>query len=341
MINIASPLSKAREVAPLARAGANEFYCCVAPEDWRDSYGMVESISRRNNPFAHLSSYGELERVIRNSHKYGVKVHAALNEVYNRDQVDFLVKQVETFHEMGVDAIILGDIASLLAVREADIPVRIFMGTGGTIFNSQTVELYRELGVRRMILPRHLSISEIKTLISKTAGKDGDNPEERTEFEVFIFRGICPYIDGFCRFQHGINETLGRKPRVDLACACKFRIKTIVEGEAPDDDRRREIKHLMSPRQSLTGCGLCGLYDLMKIDRLTSLKIVGREFSSNEKIEDLKLVKKCMDLLVDGPGISRDEYFKFCRKEFVEFFGRECGYKDCYYPELRRYEVMF
>ncbi len=334
MINIASPLSKAREVAPLAKAGADEFYCCVTPKDWRDNYGMVESISRRNNPFAHLSSYGELGRVIRNSHKYGVKVHAALNEVYNRDQIDFLIKQVETFYEMGVDAIILGDIASLLAVRESGIPVRIFMGTGGTIFNSQTVELYRGLGVRRMILPRHLSISEIKAIISKSTR------EEMMEFEVFIFRGLCPYIDGFCRFQHGVNETLGRKPRVDLACACKFRIKTIVEGEAPDSDRRREIKRLMSPRQSLTGCGLCGLYDLIKIDGLTSLKIVGREFSSNEKIEDLKLVKKCMDLLVDTPEISRDEYFKFCRKEFLEFFEKECSYKDCYYPELRRYQAI-
>jgi len=334
MIKIASPLSRIKEVAPLAKAGANEFYCCVAPEDWRDSYGMVESISRRNNPFAHLSSYNELEKVVRNSHKYGVRVHAALNEAYNRDQIEFLIKQVETFHEIGVDAVILGDVASLLAVRDAGIPVKIFMGTGGTIFNSQTVELYRSLGVSRMILPRHLSIREIRTIISKTISKTGDDNEERTQFEVFIFRGLCPYIDGFCRFQHGINETLGRKPRVDLACNCRFRIKTIVKGKKPDSDRIKKIKHLMSPRQSLTGCGLCALYDLIKIEGLTSLKIVGREFSSKEKLEDLKLVKKCMDLLDENSSISRDEYFRFCRKEFLEFFDRECGYKDCYYPEL-------
>jgi len=324
MIKIASPLSKSREIAPLAKAGADEFYCCVATEQWRSFYGMVESISRRNNPFAHLSSYDELERVLKLSCKYGIKVHAVLNEVYHRDQMDYLLEQVNILHSMKVDAVILGDIASLLAVREAGIPIKIFMGTGGTIFNSQTVKLYESLGVKRMILPRHLSILEISKIISYAPGP---------EYEVFIFRGLCPYIDGFCRFQHGINETLGRKPRVNLACALKYRIKTIVEkGKKIAPARRSRIKELMSPRQSLTGCGLCALFDLIRINGITSLKIVGREFSTKEKIDNLKMVRRSLEVFQERPGISREDYTALCRENFQEFFERECGFKDCYYP---------
>ena len=324
MIKIASPLSKSREVAPLAKAGADEFYCCVAPGKWRDSYGMVESISRRNNPFAHLSSYEELEKVVRLSRKYGVKVHVALNETYNRDQMDYLLKQLEILEQVNVDAVILGDIASVLAIRDARLTIPVFMGTGGTIFNSETVKLYQSLGVKRMILPRHLSVKEIREII--------DNAPE-PEYEVFIFRGLCPYIDGFCRFQHGINETLGRKPRVDLSCALKYRIKTFEDQDNRMElGRKKQVKELMSPRQSLTGCGLCALYDLVKIEGVTSLKIVGREFSSNEKLENLTMVKDFLNLLEDNPGMKREYFTEKCKKAFADFFDRECGYKDCYYP---------
>lgn len=308
----------------MAKAGAGEFYCCVSPEAWRDSYGMIESISRRNNPFAHLASYAELEKVVRLSGKYGVKVHVALNEVYHREQMEYLIRQVRTLHEMNVDAVILGDIAALLAVREAGIPIRIVMGTGGTIFNSETVKLYESLGVARMILPRHLSVEEIRQIISHAPGP---------EYEVFLFRGLCPYIDGFCRFQHGINETLGKKPRVDLACVRAFRIKTLENKEKMEPGRKSAMKELMSRRQSLTGCGLCGLYDISGIQGVTSLKIVGREFSSNEKLEDLRMVAKHIRILNENPRITREEFTEICKRSFVEFFERECSYKDCYYPE--------
>ena len=326
MIKIASPLSKSKEVSILANAGADEFYCCVAPGEWRNSYGMVESISRRNNPFAHLSSYDELDKVLTLSKKYGVKVHVALNETYHREQMDYLLKQAEILSEMKVDAVILGDIASLLALRESKIPLRIFMGTGGTIFNSQTVRLYQNLGVERMILPRHLNLEEIKTVIANA-------PEP--EYEVFIFRGLCPYIDGFCRFQHGINETLGRKPRVDLSCALKYRIKTFEKsGHSITPNRKKKIKELVSPRQSLTGCGLCALYDMVSIPGITSLKIVGREFSTNEKKENIMMVKRFLDLAAQNKDIKKEEFIKQCKAAFTQFFEKQCTFKDCYYPHL-------
>lgn len=326
MIKIASPLSKSKEVPILANAGANEFYCCVAPGEWRNSYGMVESISRRNNPFAHLSSYDELDKVLSLSRKYGIHVHVALNETYHREQMDYLLKQAAILSEMKVDAVILGDIASLLAIREANIPLNIFMGTGGTIFNSQTVKLYQTFGVKRMILPRHLNLDEIKTIIKKA-------PEP--QYEVFIFRGLCPYIDGFCRFQHGINETLNRKPRVDLACALKYRVKTFEKPEHPvTPARKQKLRKLLSPRQSFTGCGLCVLYHMVSIPGITSLKIVGREFSTNEKKENLIIVKKFLDLAYQNKGMNNEEYIKQCKTAFSSFFEKECSEKDCYYPNL-------
>jgi collagenase-like PrtC family protease len=196
------------------------------------------------------------------------------------------------------------------------------MGTGGTALNSRTAKLYAGMGADRVILDRHLTVSEIRNIIES---------EPCIEYEAFIFRGLCPFIDGFCHFEHGINETLGKKPRVDLACAMRYRIKNKKRQDTTDT---KELKKLISPRQSMTGCGLCALYDFKSIKGLTALKIVGREFSSKEKLEDLQLVKQALNILEENKEISKPDYTKICRERFAEFFDRECGYKDCYYPEF-------
>ncbi|MCE1248382.1 MAG: U32 family peptidase [Firmicutes bacterium] len=318
----ACPLSRIKETAVLAKAGADEFYCGMAPGEWKENYGMIESITRRNNPFAHLHSLEDIRKVIATAHKYGKPVHITLNETYHKEQTDYLVNQVGILHEAGADAIILGDMGSLLAIKEAGIPVKLFMGTGGTALNSQTVKLYKKMGADRVILDRHLTVEEIRAIIES---------EPEIEYEAFIFRGLCPFIDGFCHFDHGINETLGKKPRVDLACAMKYKIKNTSDSKCP---HKSEIGSLISGRQSLTGCGLCALFDFRKIKGLTALKIVGREFSSKEKLEDLKLVRGALDLLKEKPEIGKEEFLSYCREQFRVFFEKACGYKDCYYPEF-------
>lgn len=327
-MKIASPLSRVKETAPLAKAGADEFYCCVAPQSWQSSYSMVESISRRNNPFAHLKSYFELEKIVKTAAKYKVKIHVALNESYHRDQISYLKEQLKILESIGVDGVILGDLAALLVFKETGVNVKVFMGTGGTIFNSETVKFYHSLGAERMILPRHLSIDEIKNIVESAPN---------CQYEVFIFRGLCPYIDGFCRFQHGINESLGKKPRVDLACTLRFRAKSVTEKQSSlPGEVVKEIKKGLSARQQLTGCGLCALWELSRIKNIEALKIVGREFSSAEKLANLKLVKKMLTVVEKTPPCSKEEFLHQCKEEFSLFFDRPCGHKDCYYPEVCR-----
>lgn len=318
---IASPLSRINETPKLAKAGADEFYCAVAPKKWHNDYGFVESISRRNSPSAHLKSINELEKVAEKARKYGAAVHVALNEAYHKEQIEFLLKQVKRLEMTAADGIILGDPASLIVVRKSGYKGKIIIGTGGTAFNTETVKFYKRYGVSRIILPRHLTIAEIRQITAA---------DSSLEYEAFVFRGLCPFIDGLCRFQHGVNETLDRRPKLDLACGMKFRIKTITKGRMPECNR--EIKRSMSPRQSLTGCALCALYDLLRIPGLTALKIVGREFSSNEKLENLKMVRGVMDLLLSEPSVRRPAFNRYCRDRFVGFFGRECMGFDCYHP---------
>lgn len=320
-MKIASPLSRVREVAPLASAGAGELYCSVVPAQWRQKFGFVESISRRNNPSAHLNSLADLEKTVKTSSRLGISVYVAVNESYHAAQMDFLAGHIRDIAATGAAGIIFGDPATLTAARQAGYTGKAVMGTGGVILNSETVKFYQALGVSRMILDRHLSPDEIREITLQAPGP---------EYEVFVFRGLCPFIDGICRFQHGINQALGRKPAVDLACSLRFHISTIPSPGCQPPKNNAQIKKMMSPRQSLTGCAACSLFDLTAIKGVTSLKIVGREFSTPEKVANVRFVKGLLNLLMDNPHIQRQEFCLLCKERFQEFFGKNCTPKDCY-----------
>ncbi|MCL5035547.1 MAG: U32 family peptidase [Chloroflexi bacterium] len=318
-LKICAPLSRTDETIPLIEAGAGEIYTGLLPPGWNREYGLVCSPTRRYGRSAHLARLEELERVVRDAHSRGVVVFLAQNERYSAEQEPEVIKLVKGAEAVGIDAVILGDVAFLLALKRAGLKTRLFMGTGGNIFNTASARFFMDAGVSRVIVPRHIRIPEIRKLRRDLPG---------LELESFIFRGLCPYIDGMCRFQHGINQVLGREPLEDIACGLDFHVE--IENDC-SRKLKKELGERYSRRQSFTGCGLCALYDLADAG-IGSFKVVGREMPSREKIEGVETVKKIIDLL--QTGISKKEFMKACHDAYLEFYEERCIRKACYYPEL-------
>ncbi|MCD6309078.1 MAG: U32 family peptidase [Candidatus Eremiobacteraeota bacterium] len=318
---ICGPLSRTDETLPLIEAGVKEIYTGILPEGWNDEYGLVCSPTRRYGRSAHLPGLEELEVVVRDAHSHGVEVYLAQNERYSAEQEPGVVELVKGAEAIGVDAAILGDVAFLLALKKAGVKMRLFMGTGGNIFNTSSGRFFMEQGISRVILPRHIRIQEIRAIHRNL-------PE--LELESFVFRGLCPYIDGMCRFQHGINQMLEREPVEDIACGLDYKVN--IHGDCPPEIEK-SLQDKYTRRQSFTGCGLCALYDLAELG-IRSFKIVGREMPSREKIEGVEVVKKMTDLL--ETGISRDDFFDACHTAYEEFYEERCTPRACYYPELWR-----
>src|SRR5262249_31052706 len=78
-------------------------------------------------------------------------------------------------------------------------PSEIHISTGGTTFNSYAAKFYHRLGASRVVLPRHFNAPEIVKMVGRI---------DYMEREVFIMNAGCKNVDGFCTFQHGINENL-------------------------------------------------------------------------------------------------------------------------------------
>lgn len=340
MISILSPISRVDEVEDVITAGADELYCGVMPVDWRERYTVSASINRRqeDNPLPgtggpHFRSFEELAESVRRAHASAVPVYLTVNEhYYAHHQYPYLFSYIERALEAGVDALIVGDVALLVTLREIRIPTAIHISTAGTAFNAETVRFYQELGASRIILPRHLTLEEIAAIAADVSG---------VELEAFILNSRCANVDGFCTFQHGLADLFHddeTKRSYLNACMLPYNIAVYGNQAKPLDEETKET--ISWERQSIWSalhiddrpCGACALYELSRAG-VHGVKIVGRENSRSKKIKDVAFINTVRTMLAEK-DLSRETFRKRVRSLYQETYRWPCLVFKCYYPSV-------
>lgn len=357
-MKILTPVNSAKEVKKVIEAGADEIYCGVIPSEWMAEYTNVASCNRREWRTANLPSLEELNKVIATSHGSNVPVYLALNALYTEQQYPLVFKQIEAAAQAGVDAFIIADIGLLHKLKTDRIDIDIHISTGGTTFNSETAKFYQDLGIKRISLPRHLTLSEIETIVRS-------NPE--IKFDVFIMNSGCKNIDGFCTFQHGVNEILHKStwniPKkmnldrhllntlrllppsisnsiygdifgVDSACLLNYEVTFLHDGSHFDSKTKQAICRNLSTGFNLVSgidtCGACSVPELKEMG-VYALKIVGRNYSTSKKVKDARFIKDILKY-VNHKSTGKEEFYRYAKRLFRKIYGLPCR-ELCYYPK--------
>ena len=321
-MRIVSPLNTAAEVDALVDAGANEFYAGLLPAAWKERFSHCSPINRREWPQSNFATAEELGKAIERAHERGAPVNLTMNaHYYTQGQYPVVLNELERALDLGIDALIVGDIGLMLTLREQGLPARLHVSTVGTTFNSRTAQLYEELGAARLVLPRHFTLPELERLRASTT----------LELELFIINALCSFIDGLCTFQHALDVEgypdlyLG----ADGCHAC--RLKYEVEAHGPEAETAR--KHYRGWKSLLTegNCHFCGACAIWELDRIgmDSVKIIGRIHDTERKLRDLSLIAWARDLLTEG--LTKKDYIERVMARYAEVYGFPCG-RRCYYP---------
>ena len=314
-IKIVAPLTRLDEVKILYEAGAGEFYCGFVPLEWEKRHTSIGCINKKHMKNAQFRSFGELKEAIEIAHSYDMPVFLALNELYYIDeQQQMIVSLIERATEIGIDAFIVADPALLTVFREMDIGINLHMSTGGATFNSEAANFYREVGVSRIILPRHTTIKEAKTFSESTSG---------IELECIIMKGRAVNICGLCTLHHfDGNEFPGTK----LGCFLPWNVSILSNVS---ESKKRIILSRLKPRWEIpVSCGACGIYDLDKYG-FKSIKIAGRESSTRSKVVDVKFLNRIIEFM--RTESSREEFRTKTREEFVRTYRCTCTPLRCHY----------
>lgn len=328
MTSIIAPVNSPAEVEPLAAAGAGELYCGLIDASWNRKYSPVCSPNRREWRDSNLKSFRELASVVTRAHKRSLPVSLALNAPYFAGcQEKDLASYARKAAEAGVDAILLADIGALLLLREMDLGVKLHVSSVAGVYNSQAVSFFKRLGVHRIILPRHLTLSEIRSIMKS---------HPKIKFEVFTLFNRCIHSDGLCTFLHG-DESFGLGANM---CARKHRItakpsNAMIRASIGRLDKVYHTPAGITQNLAFT-CGLCGLHDLVKWG-VYGVKIVGRGKPLWMREYGVKIIRTLLKHIEEDKP-SRGEFIKDVRTiiEHTVFSdtSRPCTDFNCFYPEV-------
>jgi putative protease len=283
----------------LLHNGADELYCGITTPEWNAFFDSKWWMNRRSPESASFETFDELKEAVSVAQEAQVPVHVALNApYYPATSIPYLLSLCEKLiFDIAVDSLIVSDLNFLLHLALKEYPVRLHLSSLGGCFNADSVAFYKSLGIRRIILPRQLRISEIRELLARS------DPE--MEFEVFAVNDGCFYEEGFCQVTHALGPFCLENHRISVRSLNPPRIQpdTVHRMQGPLEEYLWYQNNCGSTYQE-TGlpngpCSLCS-FGHFRDWGVHAVKIVGREASFQRKLGSLQLVKAVMDEVRDG-----------------------------------------
>lgn len=196
----------------------------------------------------------ELINAIEYSHLYGVKVYVTVNTIIYENEIEEFIKYIEFLYINGVDALIIQDIGMISLIRSKFPDIELHASTQCHNHNKEGIQLLKELGCKRVVMARELSLNEINSI-------DVD-----IEKEVFVYGALCVCYSGCCLFSSLNGGRSGN--RGECVGSCRLPYKLIKNNkEVPLKD-----KYLLSTKELNTINRLKEILD----SNIDSLKIEGR-----------------------------------------------------------------
>ena len=132
----------------------------------------------------------ELEAAVEYAHGRGVKIYVTVNTMPHTCEYERLKKYLIAYDKMGVDALIISDIGVIALAKELIPNMEIHISTQASIVSAQTATAFYNMGAKRVVLARELSLKEIKEIRANTP--------PQLEIECFIHGSMCISYSGRC-----------------------------------------------------------------------------------------------------------------------------------------------
>ncbi|HET9904001.1 MAG TPA: peptidase U32 family protein [Xanthobacteraceae bacterium] len=176
-------------------AGADAVYC-----------GLQNATNARNFPGLNFTP-AELEQAVAYAHARRAKVLLAVNTFPPAGRFDPWREAIDTAAALGVDAVIVADMGVADYAAQTYPNLRLHLSVQAGASSPEAIRFYcREFGVKRVVLPRMLTVAEIAALHS----------EIPCEIEAFIFGNIGMMAEGRCSLT---NYATGISTNMDGVCS--------------------------------------------------------------------------------------------------------------------------
>ena len=233
----------------VAPAGNMErFYSAISATADEIYLGLKGFGARRN---AENFTVEELKQAIDYAHLRGSRIFLTLNTIMTNREIELLYPTLKDLYNYGLDAIIVQDLGYAEYLHKNFPSIEIHGSTQMTVANYYEINYLKELGFKRIVLPRELSFEEIKEIRKNTD----------IELEVFVSGSLCISFSGNCYMSSFIGGRSGNRGMCAQPCRKEYKTSC------------GEKSYFLSPKDQLYG-----LDEIKKLQEIgvESIKVEGR-----------------------------------------------------------------
>lgn len=203
--------------------------------------------ARAGNPLQDIAA------LVEHAHTYWARVYVTVNTLLHDDELPQAVRLIHHLYDLDVDAVIIQDVGLL----ECDLPpIALIASTQMHNHTPERVAFLEQIGIRRVILARELSLEQIRAIHARTS----------IELEFFVHGALCVSYSGQCYMSYAIGGRSGNRGECAQPCRRRY---TLIDR---DGERLVEDRYLLSLRDLNLSAHLDDLLDA----GITSFKIEGR-----------------------------------------------------------------
>lgn len=188
------------------------------------------------NARAHAANFGidELREAVRLAHILDVSVYVTVNILIGDTELKDLEQYIKDLDSIGVDAIIVQDLAVAEIARRVAPNIHLHGSTQMTAATLDAVRFYESLGFTRVVLARELSLKEIQHICKHC----------KAEIEVFVHGALCVCYSGQCLMSSFIGGRSGNRG----ACAQPCRLPYELLDSKGESVLPKHEAYLLSPK---------------------------------------------------------------------------------------------
>ncbi len=241
------------------------------------------------------------------------KLYTALNIYFHDSDIETLEKESDYIHQYPLDGFIISDIGILGFLKKHFPDKELHLSTQANCVNTEAAKMYYDMGIKRIVLGRELSLKEIEAIKNNVPG---------LEIEVFAHGAMCLAYSGRCFLSKYLADRSANQG--DCAHSCRWQYRVLEESERPGEYfpvvQGENFTSILSSKDL---CMIGHLKDL-KDAGVDSIKIEGRMKSIYYTAVITRAYRKQLDY-IDGlskedPKPYVDEIFKVSHREFSTGF---------------------
>jgi len=235
--------------------------------------------------FAGNFNEDELKWAVEYCHERNVKVYITVNIIPHESDLADLPDYIKFLESINVDAVICADLGVISIVRRVAPNLDVHVSTQANITNSEAAMVFVNMGVKRLILAREMTLNEIAELRAKI-------PQE-IELEAFAHGAMCISYSGRCLLSNFLTNRDANRGACVQACRWEYSIREVSRDQ---DYPIQEDSHGTYILNSKDMC-MIEYLDKLKQAGVSSIKIEGRMKTEYYVANVVNAYRKALDYL--------------------------------------------